>query len=160
MKLVIIIYHPARQQRGFNRHRGNSSMNEKYLIIFLSCFVFSTLNSAPLRYVFGLSWPQNLTCCKLQLKASPESGSAEQSNNNNGKYLHRSIPPVAGHSKVKSGENKSVLLIILLRCLFVLLRQHGVTSQERRGEEGKTNFKKIKRPELSCCKISCWLSMN
>ena len=150
MKLVIIIYHPARQQRGFNRHRGNSSMNEKYLIIFLSCFVFSTLNSAPLRYVFGLPWPQNLTCCKLQLKASPESGSAEQSNNtNNGKYLHRSIPPVAGHSKVKSGENKSVLLIILLRCLFVLLRQHGVTSQERRGEERREKLISRRLNDLS-----------
>ena len=69
MKLVIIIYHRARQQSGFNRHRGNSSMNEKYLIIFLSMFC---LLSAPLRFVWFLA----TTEFDLQLKASPESGSA------------------------------------------------------------------------------------
>ena len=49
-------------------------MNGKYLIIFLSCFVFPTLNSAPLRFI----WSRLTTEFDLQLKASPESGSAEQ----------------------------------------------------------------------------------
>ena len=48
-------------------------MNEKYLIIFHSCFVFSSPNSAEI-----CIWSRLTTEFDLQLKASPESGSAEQ----------------------------------------------------------------------------------
>ena len=53
-------------------------------------------------------------------------------NNNNGKYLHRNIPPVGccGHSKVKSGDNNSVPLIILVRTVFVLLRLHPIVNMK------------------------------